>query len=91
MKSKLIKVRFDKYSHQTLLAYCVWFRNKQIYLPKKLCFGFGVFGNDLHVWVRIPEWLYREKTGEEPPEEKYHIPRLINPIKTEPDKDLLDD
>lgn len=93
MKNNIVKVRFDKYSHQTALAYCVWHYGKQIYLPKKLCWDFGVYGNDLHVWCKIPAWLYKEKLGEEPSEAEYiyHIPKDISAKKIEPHKDLLDD
>lgn len=61
---KSIKIKFDKYVHETPRAYLVKFMHQEIWLPKKLCRGFAVYGNDMHGVVSIPTFLYEKITGE---------------------------
>jgi len=60
---KSIKIKFDKYVHETDRAYLVRFMRQEIWLPKKLCRGFAVYGNDMHGVVSIPTFLYEKITG----------------------------
>lgn len=97
---KSIKIKFDKYVHETPRAYLVKFMQQEIWLPKKLCRGFAVHGNDMHGVVSIPTFLYEKITGETVDEEfnshyaesdwivTKHKPEKIEPIKSEANAEL---
>jgi len=97
---KSIKIKFDKYVHETDRAYLVKFMRQEIWLPKKLCRGFAVHGNDMHGVVSIPTFLYERITGETVDgyfDSRYaeadwvitkHKPTKIEPIKPEANADL---
>lgn len=97
---KSIKIKFDKYVHETARAYLVKYMNQEIWLPKKLCRGFAVYGNDMHGVVSIPTFLYEKITGTNVDEEfsdnyaesdwivTKHKPDKIEPIKEQVNAEL---
>lgn len=73
MQIKSIKLRFDKWKHSTPKAHLLVYKDKEVWLPKKLAWDFMVAGNDLHAWATIPAWLFEKITGMKPEdmEEQY--------------------
>jgi hypothetical protein len=77
-------LRFSKYEYETAKAYLVKLHQTEIWLPKRFCRNF-ITNKKLGGNVQIPEWLYKEKLGYEPPEEDYtytvtkHTPEKILP------------
>lgn len=97
---KSIKLKFEKYIHQTSSAYLIKFMHQNIWLPKRLCRGFAVHGNDMHGVVSIPVFLYEKITGNTVDGEfcssyaetdyiiTKHKPHKIQPIKSEANAEL---
>lgn len=77
-------LRFTKYETATAKAYLVKLHHKELWLPKRFCRNL-IINKKLGGNVQIPEWLYIEKLGQEPPEADYtyivtkHVPEKIEP------------
>lgn len=63
MPIKSIKLRFDKWHHSTPKAHLLTYKGSQVWIPRKLCWGFQIAGNDLHALATIPAWLFEKITG----------------------------
>ena len=77
-------LRFTKYETATAKAYLVKLHQTELWLPKRFCRNL-IINKKLGGNVQIPEWLYIEKLGHEPPEADYtyivtkHTPEKIEP------------
>lgn len=77
-------LRFTKFKAETSKAYLVKLFHTDVWLPKKLCRNM-IINKKLGGNVELPEWLYIEKTGQNPPDEDYtfkvenHTPEKIDP------------
>ena len=74
-------LRFTKYQAETVKAYLVKVHHLEFWLPKRFCRKL-IINKKLGGNVQIPEWLYIEKLGHEPPEIDY----TYEVIKTIPKK-----
>ena len=63
MKISKVKVRFSKYITETDKAYCLEYSGQKLWIPKKICWGLIVVGNDCHAWAKLPAWKFEEMTG----------------------------
>jgi len=87
-------LRFTKFETETEKAYLVKLHHtKEIWLPKRFCRRM-IVNKKLGGNVQIPEWLYIEKIGSEPPAEDYtyivtkHTPEKIDPVENNTIKKL---
>lgn len=94
MPIKSVRIQFDKLMAETPRAYLLRFRNEEIWLPRRFCWGI-VINNKLGGNVAIPAWLYKEKFNEEPDTDiadiivEKHIPERKEPIQNgTPDRSL---
>lgn len=77
-------LRFTKYQAETAKAYLVKVHHLEFWLPKRFCRKL-IINKKLGGNVQIPEWLYKEKLGHEPPEADYtYIVTKHTPEKLEP-------
>ncbi|SHF49146.1 hypothetical protein [Dysgonomonas macrotermitis] len=80
-----VRIKFDKLYGETIRAYLIYFNEKEIWLPKKLCRNFTL-NKKLGGHVVIPVWLYREKLGCDPEPDEYdtivtrHVPDKQSPV-----------
>jgi hypothetical protein len=65
MEIKKIRIRFDRYIHQTGKAYLLEYEGKRHWLSKKICWNVMVAGNDLHAWAEVPPFIFKELTGKD--------------------------
>jgi hypothetical protein len=78
-------LRFTKYETATAKAYLVKLHHIEIWLPKRFCKSL-IVNKKLGGNVQIPDWLYKEKLGHEPPDEditfrvEHHTPEKIEPL-----------
>lgn len=80
-----IMVRFTKMQAETPKAILVKIFHTEYWFPKRFCRNFTL-NKKLGGHITIPEWLYKEKFGQEPPEEdivwkvEQHIPEKKDPV-----------
>jgi hypothetical protein len=63
MEIKSVKIRFEKWIHSTPKAHLLQYKNKQLWLSRKVCWDVVVAGNDQHAWAVIPAFIFKEITG----------------------------
>lgn len=63
MTIKTVKIRFNRYICETDKAYCLEYRRRKLWIPKKICWDLSVAGNDLHAWAILPTWKAEEIIG----------------------------
>lgn len=88
-----VMVRFTKMQAETDKAILVKIFQTQYWFPKRFCRNFTL-NKKLGGHITIPEWLYIEKFGHEPPEEditfkvEHHVPEKKRPVENNTIKDL---
>jgi len=88
-----VLIRFEKLRGETPLAVLLLIEGAEYWFPKRFCWNF-ILNKKLGGNTVIPTWLYKEKFGEDPPEEdaavivEKHIPERIEPKPIEPHADL---
>lgn len=66
---KSVQIKFTKYIAETNKAYLVKYQGQEVWIPRSLCRGFAVHGNDMHGVVEIPSFFFEKITGINPNDE----------------------